>query len=358
MKKTITERIQYLLKQAKTILFDDLKEKVKTLSKEDESVFWNEYKKSFFVPENMSSTEYNHESPSDKYKLSIVKFKTKKGFWDYSQGSVYKGDELITIVQRNYGSFWFAWIENHANGHDYLLCGEDYQGQTIIELDTGKRIDYLPKGADAGFGFCWVEVFPSPNGNTIAVDGCFWACPYEVILHDFSEPMNPPWPELDRMDSINANVIWTSNTECKVNKSMECFKIDENIKNEHPEIYEKYKHLQDKLIDKMTDEELVQCDNFDLEPETNSDTSTYYKDFLDCKWVVPTKLEATTKYIKQTLRHRKDKDMLPTKDVKTMISRMLSWLDEEDYKKIITDKTISELLEWNDKSPSYEDMRK
>lgn len=130
-------------------------------------------------------------SPSTKYNLEVSLYSTLEGCWNYSRGIVKDKDgNIVADVKRNYPHFPFCWVESHFNGHDYLVCGEDYQGQTIIELDTGNRKDYLPDEAKNGFGFCWVSFQASPNTKIMAVEGCYWACPYEVIFVDFSDPMN------------------------------------------------------------------------------------------------------------------------------------------------------------------------
>lgn len=148
----------------------------------------------FFVPENQDITTIkSFESPSGKYKLTISQFNTKKGCWSYSQGQIFslKSDTPLAIVNRNYGSFPFLFIENHPNGHDYLVCGEDYQGHTVIELDTGKRADHLPNEAEDGFGFC-SAIFSNFNleHQLLLVDGCYWGGPYEFKFYDFSDPLN------------------------------------------------------------------------------------------------------------------------------------------------------------------------
>ena len=140
----------------------------------------------------MKNTE---TSPSGLYKLSISSLETKPGCWNYTVGVVTKGEETITEVKRNYSSFPFLWVENHSNGHDYLVCGADYQGQTVIELDTGKRRDFIPEEAKQGVGFCWVGYEFERFDQILVVDGCIWACPYEYRFYDFSDPMNG-WPEL------------------------------------------------------------------------------------------------------------------------------------------------------------------
>jgi hypothetical protein len=150
----------------------------------------------YFVPENAGES---HEklSPSGLYKLKITRYTTTKGGWSYSQGLVFRqgSDEPIAEIRRNYTSFPFSWIENHPNGHPYLVCGEDYQGQTVIELDTGKRRDFVPVEAAQGAGFCWSSHEFHAETSTLVVDGCYWACPYEFRFYDFSDPMSG-WPEI------------------------------------------------------------------------------------------------------------------------------------------------------------------
>lgn len=142
-----------------------------------------------------------HMSPSGKYWLSVESIKTKEGCWNFSYGKVNLAEsgEYISVIHRNYSAFPFAWAEGHPDGHDYLLCGEDYQGYTVIQLDTGLRRDYLPKAANQGAGWCWIEIEPiMEESPRLKVYGCYWAFPYEYIIYDFSRPMEVPYTELER----------------------------------------------------------------------------------------------------------------------------------------------------------------
>jgi hypothetical protein len=80
-----------------------------------------------------------------------------------------------------------------------LVAGADYQGQTVIELDTGKRRDYLPDAAKKGHGFCWAQHRFDVASKILVVCGCIWACPYEFRFYDFSDPMSG-WPEIEYAD--------------------------------------------------------------------------------------------------------------------------------------------------------------
>lgn len=159
-------------------------------------------------------TKFQYESQADsgKYRLRVSSYQPKPGNqWTYTLGRVdrlrvseiqegklsFQDDkwELLHEVKRNYGSFPYLWLEGHTNGHDYLICGHDYQGQTVIELDTGQRRDSMSEHADKGWGFCWSDYKCDATSKLLVVDGCIWACPWEYRFFDFSNPMEG-WPEL------------------------------------------------------------------------------------------------------------------------------------------------------------------
>jgi hypothetical protein len=84
----------------------------------------------FFVPENkIADSGKTVVSPSGHYELEIYRYSTGPKSWNYSRGVVRRlsDNKVIADVKRNYGHFWHAWVE-HADGNEYLLCGEDYQG--------------------------------------------------------------------------------------------------------------------------------------------------------------------------------------------------------------------------------------
>lgn len=145
-------------------------------------------KAAFFVPDNARlDSRKDHVSPSGKYRLSITQYHTGPNSWQYSQGLISDQKGQIAEIQRNYSSFPFLFIEGHPNGHDYLVAGAHYQGQTVIELNTGKRLDILGE-------FCWSEY--KFEAGLLIVIGCYWGGPYDYKFFDFSDPMSG-WPELD-----------------------------------------------------------------------------------------------------------------------------------------------------------------
>ncbi len=183
----------------------------------------------FFVPENrVIDSEKIAVSPSGHYELERCSYVTGPKSWNYSRGIVRRVSDhkVIADVKRNFGHFWYAWVE-HANGDEYLLCGEDYQGYSVINLTKETCQVFFPEGGYKGFGFCWTAVYPSPDGLVLAVDGCYWASPYEIVFFDFSDPGNLPLPEIERCQDVTDPVIgWVDNNRFAFTISYDVRKSD------------------------------------------------------------------------------------------------------------------------------------
>jgi hypothetical protein len=184
----------------------------------DDQNSWRQEKRiaieKFFIPENLViGSHVEHCSPSGKFLLAVDHYFTGPKTWQYSRGIVSEisNGKIIADVKRNIGHFWHSWVQ-HPNGKEYLLCGEDYQGYEVIELTGGKTEIHLPDSAKNGGGFCWAAVYPSKNGKVLAVEGCLWGGPYDLIFYDFSEPLNLPFPEIGRVKEIGEVIGWESET--------------------------------------------------------------------------------------------------------------------------------------------------
>jgi len=159
----------------------------------------------YYVPENRinacgkDSCNLEHEIIHDKYRLVISHYKTEPGRGGLSKGEVFCGDKLIATVKRNYDDFWHYFVLNHPKtGHDYLLCGEDYQGYNVINLTTGENRVYIARAALDGIGWCIIQAMNfDAETCKLTMDGCIWACPFETITFDFSNPDVLPLPILD-----------------------------------------------------------------------------------------------------------------------------------------------------------------
>lgn len=193
-------------------------------------------------------------SPSGHYQLEIYRYSTGPNSWNYSRGIVthISDNKAIADIKRNYGHFWYAWTE-HPNGNEYLLCGEDYQGYSIVNLTKGIYHTYFPEKGHDGWGFCWTAVYPSPDGLVLAVEGCYWACPYEAVFYDFKVPEQLPFSELARIKNLDACEGWADNETFVLKREIEIRKSDgvpyDALTEEEQEIFDSDPSLSDYKIE-------------------------------------------------------------------------------------------------------------
>ena len=145
-------------------------------------------------------------SPCGKYKLDLYKYLTQKGRWNYTEGVItrLKDNKELCSIKRNYSCFYYKWINN------YFICGENYQGYSVIDLDKEEQSIYFPEEGFKGGGFCWASIYGVAN-NKLVVEGCYWGGSYEVVVYDFSNPSVLPLPELERFD-VDGHVKLDGNT--------------------------------------------------------------------------------------------------------------------------------------------------
>ena len=169
-----------------------------------------------------------HVSPSGRYQLVVSLYGPMgPNRWKFSKGVVsdLETGSVITEVFRNHSLFWHAWVE-HPNGNEYLLCGEDYQGYTVINLTQNVVHVHYPEAAYDGAGFCWVDAMPSPDGLMLAVEGCFWACDADIVFYDFRDPDSLPLRELKRFEVVLKTKGWKDNGTFVLTQQIEVRKSD------------------------------------------------------------------------------------------------------------------------------------
>lgn len=95
----------------------------------------------------------------------------------------------------------------HSNGHRYLPFQLDLYGISYLDVDSKEVYNYIPEGYShdidiyCGESFIITDIHYDPRSNLIAYGGCYWAGPYEVMVGDFSDPMNYN-PHLVSVNSI------------------------------------------------------------------------------------------------------------------------------------------------------------
>lgn len=147
----------------------------------------------FIIPENLLKEEIL-VSPSGRYQLTIGYYKTRAGCWEYTKGTVTEKEtrSVITSFVRQYCVMQHSFFTR--NGEEWFQSGTDYLTQLFVNLNTGTVYNNDAKKT-TGNEFCWAKSSISPDGKTLAVLGCYWACPYHYLFYDFSHP-EQGWPEL------------------------------------------------------------------------------------------------------------------------------------------------------------------
>ena len=142
----------------------------------------------FFNPALIIPSEHeSDESPSRNYSLEVDVYAVDDPLRNWCITVAVITDRrtgaIVAQVKRNDDSFLHCWIER--NDIEYLVCSEDLEGQTVIDL-THRQVAGYCSSDDP---FIWLEFHPSPSKSKLAVFGCYWACPYVIAVYDFSEPL-------------------------------------------------------------------------------------------------------------------------------------------------------------------------
>ena len=84
------------------------------------------------------------------------------------------------------------------------------EGQTVADLSSfppgrvvsrrtihSSRTEFYPSRIVAGRSIHLDRSsYPSPDRTKLAIVGCYWACPYLIVVYDFREPLNLPLPTI------------------------------------------------------------------------------------------------------------------------------------------------------------------
>lgn len=167
------------------------------------------------------------DSPSGKYRVKVTPYMFHlERDWTYTIGEIYGPDGPISHILRDFSTFPIAWCEEHPDGHDYLICGEDYLGQTVIRLDTGDRVDYIEPQAENREAFCWEQYEVSPDGLSLVVvgyEGPEPASPFEIRFLSFRSPFSLPYHSVgkDYVEYFEELLGWESESRVLISKRVE-----------------------------------------------------------------------------------------------------------------------------------------
>lgn len=93
-------------------------------------------------------------------------------------------------------NFVFKDIIHHSNGHRYYLFKVNLYGISCLDVDTLEVYNYIPEGYSyneeylCGESFIVTDVHYDKESNLIAYGGCYWGGNYEIMIGDFSNPLD------------------------------------------------------------------------------------------------------------------------------------------------------------------------
>lgn len=148
------------------------------------------HKEEFSLPDGYSIETALYQD-SDQYTL---KAHLQKCILKKSDKSIY--EYLCTY---NHGASFKDFIL-HSNGRMYFPFHVDLYGISYLDINSLEAYHYVPEGYTHDFSYLLGESFIvtdihyDKNTDLIAYGGCYWAGPYDVMVGDFSEPLNfTPW---------------------------------------------------------------------------------------------------------------------------------------------------------------------
>lgn len=133
----------------------------------------------------------------------------------------------------------FFSLIRHANGKFYLVFRQDLYGYSVLELDRGRIMRFVPDAWTLGKeSFIWDGVHYLRGWDALAASGCYWAAPNGVHLVSFAEPMSEEQRYIDVLDCIQGGYDIYEQADFASFEgnelSLKCFRADtlryENIK--------------------------------------------------------------------------------------------------------------------------------
>lgn len=173
------------------------------------------------------------QSPSGKYTLDLMLYAVKdENCPFYSIVEIIRnsdGDRVGKVV-RNEADFPFLFIEDHKDGKDYLICAEDYQGFTIINITDGKKYDYVAEKAKRGMSLRITDFFLSQNKENLAIEGHTKSKPSDIVETDeihfyhINDISKLPYTEVDKRITFAYDKVigWESNERFIVSRIEDC----------------------------------------------------------------------------------------------------------------------------------------
>lgn len=164
---------------------------------------WRSQYDTLFAPENRFPQQDEQFPLADGYSV-----RSKAYFHD---GDLYLNGSENELLDKE-GKVRYAWrnldmdgefcsLFRHRSGNHYLIFRTELYGYSVLEVESGQEMHYVPacvhptEGQRAEEVFIWTSADYDSGTDLLAVTGCIWACPYSTIVLDFSRPLRPQPPE-------------------------------------------------------------------------------------------------------------------------------------------------------------------
>lgn len=155
-----------------------------------------EIKTHFDINSSLGFTKLISQSEYGLYYIETEHYKQSKSNSDWIISKIYvhhlENQKVIFEYLTNHDDDFHTWI--CKNGNDYLLFPEVQGGQSILDISEQKLYSFYSEDDP----FIWVDIFISPDKTKLAVMGCYWACPTELVIYDCNDLTNLPYVPIYR----------------------------------------------------------------------------------------------------------------------------------------------------------------
>ena len=148
-----------------------------------------------FTQRQTINLDSGYEIVKDAYRLGAVNFSGGKY-------TLFGTPQIISWRCIDDRAEFFSLIR-HANSKFYLVFRQDLYGYSVLELDRGRIMRFVPDAWTLGKeSFILSGVHYLRGWDALVVSGCYWGAPNGVHLVSFAEPMSEEQRYVDVLDCM------------------------------------------------------------------------------------------------------------------------------------------------------------
>ena len=158
---------------------------------------WRAQYDALFVPGNRFPSQDDQFPLTDGYSVRSKAYCHQGGLYlNGSENELLDKEGRVRYAWRNLDTDGeFCSLFRHRNGTHYLIFRTELYGYSVLDVERGQEMHYVPacvhpeEGQKPEEVFIWTSADYAPDSDLLAVTGCIWACPYSTIVLDFSHPL-------------------------------------------------------------------------------------------------------------------------------------------------------------------------